>query len=72
MHDHLAVALADELGGLAGVAGLQLTGGHDDGADVQLLEGQVALEGLALALATPDAWACAVCKPSVQFDERTP
>jgi hypothetical protein len=27
----LAVALADQLGGLTGVAGLELTGGHDDG-----------------------------------------
>ena len=31
------------------------TSRHDDGVDVQLLEGEVALEGLALALATPDA-----------------
>lgn len=51
---HLTVALAHELGGLTGVARLELTGRHDDGGDVQLLEGQVALEGLTLSLATPD------------------
>ena len=48
----LAVALADELCGLAGVARLELTGGHDDGVDADLLVGEVALEGLALTLAT--------------------
>lgn len=50
----LAVTLADQLGGLTGVAGLELTGRHDDGGDAELLEGQLGLEGLALALATPD------------------
>ena len=51
---HLAVALPDELGGLSGVSGLQLTGRHDDGGDVQLLVGQRALEGLSLSLSSPD------------------
>ena len=51
----LAVALADELGGLARVARLQLTRRHHDRPDAQLLERQVALERLALALAAPDA-----------------
>mmetsp|Transcript_33755 Transcript_33755/g.95506 ORF Transcript_33755/g.95506 Transcript_33755/m.95506 type:complete len:252 (+) Transcript_33755:323-1078(+) len=50
----LAVALTDQLSRLSGVAGLQLTSRHDDGGDGKLLVGQVALEGLALALATPD------------------
>jgi hypothetical protein len=51
---HLAIALPDQLGGLSCVSGLQLTGGHDDGANLQLLVGQCALEGLTLSLATPD------------------
>eukprot|EP00955_Chlamydomonas_euryale_P073524 361767-Chlamydomonas_euryale.AAC.14 len=51
----LAVALADKLGGLAGVARLQLTSRHDDGGDAKFLVCERALEGLALALATPDA-----------------
>mmetsp|Transcript_11353 Transcript_11353/g.34115 ORF Transcript_11353/g.34115 Transcript_11353/m.34115 type:complete len:373 (-) Transcript_11353:479-1597(-) len=50
----LAVALAHQLGGLTGVAGLQLTSGHHNGVDTQLLVRQCALEGLSLALATPD------------------
>ncbi len=50
----LTVTLPDELGRLSGVSGLQLTGRHDDGADVQLLVGQGALEGLSLSLASPD------------------
>ena len=51
---YLAVTLADELGWLSGVSGLELTSGHDNGGDAQLLKGQVALEGLSLSLATPD------------------
>ena len=50
----LAVALADELGWLSGIARLELTSGHDDGGNAQLLVGKGDLEGLALALATPD------------------
>lgn len=41
---YLAVTLADQLGGLTGIAGLQLTSGHDNGADAQLLVGQRALQ----------------------------
>ena len=51
----LAVALADELGGLTGVAGLELTSGHDDGSDAELLEDEHGLEGLTLTLTTPHA-----------------
>mmetsp|Transcript_8889 Transcript_8889/g.24868 ORF Transcript_8889/g.24868 Transcript_8889/m.24868 type:complete len:463 (-) Transcript_8889:14-1402(-) len=51
----LAVALADELSGLTGVAGLELTGGHDDGGDAELLEHKHGLEGLTLTLTTPHA-----------------
>jgi hypothetical protein len=40
---HLTVALADQLGGLTGVTGLQLTSGHDNGGNAQLLVGQGAL-----------------------------
>ncbi len=43
------VALADELGWLTGIAGLQLTSRHHNGADAQLLERQGALEGLTCA-----------------------
>merc|ERR1719284_1313436 len=49
------VALADELGRLASVARLELAGRHDDGVDAELLVGELDLEGLAVALATPDA-----------------
>lgn len=42
------VALAEQLGWLSCVARLQLTSGHHDGGDAQLLEGKHALEGLTL------------------------
>merc|ERR1711990_220560 len=51
----LPVPLPDELGWLSGIAGLELTSGHDDGVDTQLLEGQVGLECLSLSLASPDS-----------------
>ena len=41
---HLAVALANELGRLPSIAGLQLTGRHDNGRNVELLERQAALQ----------------------------
>ncbi len=50
----LTVTLTDELGGLTSISGLELTSGHDDGVDAQLLVGQSALEGLTLSLASPD------------------
>ena len=50
----LTVPLADQLGWLSSVPRLQLTSRHGDGVDAQLLVCQVALEGLALALASPD------------------
>jgi hypothetical protein len=53
--NHLTVTLAHELGGLTSVSRLELTGRHDNGRNVQLLEGKVALEGLTLSLATPDS-----------------
>uniref|UniRef100_A0A8R7U5A8 Uncharacterized protein n=1 Tax=Triticum urartu TaxID=4572 RepID=A0A8R7U5A8_TRIUA len=50
----LAVPLPDQLGRLAGVAALQLSGAHHDGVDAHLGEHQLALERLALSLASPD------------------
>mmetsp|Transcript_16770 Transcript_16770/g.36477 ORF Transcript_16770/g.36477 Transcript_16770/m.36477 type:complete len:491 (+) Transcript_16770:122-1594(+) len=50
----LPVTLTDELRGLTGVAGLELTSRHHDGGDAELLEGQLDLESLALTLTTPD------------------
>mmetsp|Transcript_19213 Transcript_19213/g.62568 ORF Transcript_19213/g.62568 Transcript_19213/m.62568 type:complete len:346 (-) Transcript_19213:309-1346(-) len=51
----LLVALAHKLGGLAGVAALELTSAHHDREHAELLEHEVALERLTLALAAPHA-----------------
>ena len=51
----LAIALAHQLRGLARIACLELTRGHDNGLHIHGGEGERDLEGLALALAAPDA-----------------
>mmetsp|Transcript_19601 Transcript_19601/g.27141 ORF Transcript_19601/g.27141 Transcript_19601/m.27141 type:complete len:414 (-) Transcript_19601:155-1396(-) len=57
LHDvsSLTITLTNKLGGFSGITRLELTCGHHNGGDSQLLEGQFDLEGLSLTLSSPDS-----------------